>query len=179
MHDTQIHSPEIAEITPQDIPHTITVTTLDNSDRDYDWTHPENCPDGENCDIRRRLHRARNEELVEMVASRPDGTYRLGRFGFHGLDLVDERGILLPDVVEAMSPATKAARDIASMVIRDLAEAICEDSDSLTELCRAIQEGEQIDELEGSGNHAVATVIEEYLGTMRKYAKPIERLLNA
>lgn len=113
MHDTQIHSPEIAEITPQDIPHTITVTTLDNSDRDYDWTHPENCPDGENCDIRRRLHRARNEELVEMVAGRPDGTYRLGRFGFHGLDLVDERGILLPDVVEAMSPAAKAALDNA------------------------------------------------------------------
>ncbi|MFD8771434.1 hypothetical protein [Streptomyces sp. NPDC059916] len=170
------HSPET---TPQDIPHAITVTTLDNGDRDYDWTHPDNCPDGEDCDIRRRLHRARSEYLVEMVAGRPDGTYRLGRFGFHGLDLVDERGILLPDLVEAMSPAAKAARDVASLIIRDLAEAVCEDADSLTELCRHIQAGGQTDELEGSGNHAVATVIEEYLGTMRKYAKPIDRLLNA
>ncbi|WP_406122848.1 hypothetical protein OHQ89_12120 [Streptomyces canus] len=79
-------------------PHYLTVTELDG-ERSVDWTHRDDCPDAEHCDIARRTHRIRREELFALADGRPVGRYRLGCFGFHGLVLVDEDGALLPDAV--------------------------------------------------------------------------------
>ena len=80
--------------------HPYTVTTIPNG-QDIDWTHPDNCPDGENCDIRRRTHRMRIDDMAALAEGRPDGTYLLGRFGFHGLVLIDKDGQILPDPTPA------------------------------------------------------------------------------
>ncbi|MET9550515.1 hypothetical protein ABZY36_35215 [Streptomyces sp. NPDC006627] len=93
---------------PMNHPHHLTVTEFDG-ERSVDWSHPGDCRDGEHCDIARRTHRMRREELFELADGRPVGRYLLGRYGFHGLVLVDEQGVVLPDVVEALSPAAQAA----------------------------------------------------------------------
>lgn len=158
-------------------PHHLTVTEIDG-ERSIDWTHPDDCPDGERCDIRRRARRVRSEVFWELVDGRPVGAYRLGRFGFHGLLLVDEDGGVLPDVVEALSPAAQAARDVTFDVVRQLAEAICEDTERVVELARVIQHGQAVEQAEDASNRAVNTIIDDYLGTMRAYTGPIDRLLG-
>ncbi|MFC9821388.1 hypothetical protein ACFWG6_30910 [Streptomyces erythrochromogenes] len=80
------------------IAHTITVTTLADGGRDYDWTHPTTCPAGEACEIRLRTLRLRSDDMTALTDGRPDGTYHLGLFGFNGLCLTDEAGHMLPDV---------------------------------------------------------------------------------
>ncbi|MFI8448235.1 hypothetical protein [Streptomyces erythrochromogenes] len=81
------------------IAHTITVTTTD-AGRDYDWTHPTTCPDGDTCEIYRRVCGNR-EFMSELAEDRPDGEYLLGLYGFTGLCLIDEAGHMLPDVADA------------------------------------------------------------------------------
>ena len=158
-------------------PHYLTVTESDG-ERSVDWTHPSDCPDGERCDIARRTRRMRREALVELADGRPAGRYRLGCFGFHGLLLVDKDGSMLPDVTEALSPAAKASREIAFNVIRELAEAICEDTERLQELGEIIRRAEVLEHWEGHANDAINTIIDENLGTMRAYTGPIDRLLG-
>jgi hypothetical protein len=158
-------------------PHHLTVTEIDG-ERTIDWTHPADCPDGERCDIARRTHRMHSEELSELADGRKPGRYLLGRFGFHGLVLVDENGVVLPDVVEALSPAAQAAREIAVQMIRDLAEGICEDTERLQELGEIIRRAEVLDHWEGAANDAITAVIDENLGSMRGYTGPIDRLLG-
>lgn len=81
-------------------PHTLTATTV-NGSLDLDWTHPADCPDGDACEIRRRAHHCHDWDMVALVEGRPDGTYLLGLFGFHGLCLIDETGRMLLDVEPA------------------------------------------------------------------------------
>lgn len=76
-------------------PHPI-VITCDGTD--VDWTHPDDCPDGQHCDILRRTSRMRIDNMALLVEGRPDGTYLLGMYGFHGLCLIDETGLMLPDI---------------------------------------------------------------------------------
>jgi hypothetical protein len=158
-------------------PHHLTVTDIDG-ERSIDWTHPDDCPDGNRCDIARRTHRAGDYDMADLVEGREPGSYLLGRFGFHGLVLVDEQGVVLPDVVEALSPAAQAAREIAVQVIRDLAEGICEDTERLQELGEIIRRAEVLDHWEGAANNAITAVIDENLGSMRGYTGPIDRLLG-
>jgi len=158
-------------------PHHLTVTDVDG-ERSIDWTHPADCPDGTRCDIARRTHRMGDYDMSELADGRKPGRYLLGRFGFHGLVLVDEQGVVLPDVVEALSPAAQAAREIAVKVIRDLAEGICEDTERLKELGEIIRRAEVLDHAEGAANDAITAVIDENLGSMRGYTGPIDRLLG-
>ncbi|MEU7240360.1 hypothetical protein [Streptomyces sparsogenes] len=159
------------------VPHTLTVIDLPDG-RELDWTHPADCPDGEHCDFARRTHRMGIESMSELADGREPGRYLLGRFGFHGLALVDEHGTVLPDVVEALSPAAQAAREIAVKVIRDLAEGICEDTERLQELGEIIRRAEVLDHWEGAANDAITAVIDENLASMRAYTGPIDRLLG-
>jgi hypothetical protein len=159
-------------------PHFLTVTESEG-ERSIDWAHPDDCPDGEHCEIARRTHRMRVEELCELADGRPVGRYRLGRFGFHGLVLVDKEGVVLPDVTQALSPAAKAVREIAFNMIRDLAEAICEDTERLQELGEIIRRAEVLEHWEGHANDAINTIIDENLGSMRGYTAPIDRLLGS
>ncbi|WP_328632003.1 hypothetical protein [Streptomyces sp. NBC_00356] len=76
-------------------PHYLTLT--DDGERSLDWTHPADCPDGDQCDIARRTHRMRPEALWELVDGRPPGRYRLACVGFHALTLVDDKGAALVD----------------------------------------------------------------------------------
>ncbi|MFD3802633.1 hypothetical protein ACFWTC_03170 [Streptomyces sp. NPDC058619] len=78
-------------------PHPFTVTILDDGGRDYDWTHPTDCPDGDHCDIARRAARLPDWDMAALADGRPDGAYLLGRVGFHGLCLIDTAGRILPD----------------------------------------------------------------------------------
>jgi hypothetical protein len=158
-------------------PHHLTVTEFDG-ERSVDWTHPDDCSDGDHCDIARRIRRSRREELFELADGRPVGRYLLGRYGFHSLVLIDENGVVLPDVVEALSPAALAAREIAAKVIRDLAEGICEDTERLQELGEIIRRAEVLDHWEGAANDAITAVIDENLASMRAYTGPIDRLLG-
>jgi len=162
---------------PTNHPHFLTVTEADG-ERSVDWTHPDDCPDGEHCDIARRTHRMRREELFELADGRPVGRYLLGRCGFHGLVLVDEQGNVLPDVMEALNPAAQAAREIAVKVIRDLAEGICEGTERLQELGEIIRRAEVLDHWEGAANDAITAIIDENLASMRAYTGPIDRLLG-
>ncbi|MCX5001021.1 hypothetical protein, partial [Streptomyces longwoodensis] len=154
-----------ARQTVGDTPHHLTVTTLPNGDRDFDWAHPAECANGDTCDIQRRTQRARPGEMTELADGRPDGTYRLARYGLHGLYLADDNGNALPDVAETLPPAAQAARDIAGYVIQALAEGICEDTERLQELCEIIRRGEHQDQWEGAARDAVGTIIREHLGT--------------
>ncbi|MFB7312949.1 hypothetical protein [Streptomyces sp. NPDC056192] len=158
-------------------PHTYSVTTITGG-HDIDWAHPTNCPDGETCDFLRRIQRMGIESMSQLADGRPDGTYHLGRFGFHGLILVDEDGTPLPDVIEALSPAETAARQIAADVIRELAEVICEDPGWLVEQCEIIRRGQTMTHWEGAANDAIDTIINTHLGTMRAFAEPINRLVE-
>ncbi|WP_405531518.1 hypothetical protein OG592_27055 [Streptomyces avidinii] len=81
-------------------PHTITVTTIDGG-RDYDWTHPTTCPDGDQCEFTRRIRRACDGDIAALTDGRPDGSYLLGLFGFHGLCLIDDTGRMLLDAEPA------------------------------------------------------------------------------
>jgi hypothetical protein len=159
-------------------PHHLTVTDIDG-ERSIDWTHPTDCPDGERCDIARRTHRMGEYDMAGLVEGRKPGRYLLGRFGFHGLVLVDEQGVVLPDVVEALSPAAQAAREIAVQMIRDLVEGICEDTERLKELGEVIRRAEVLDHWEGEANDAITAIIDENLGSMRGYTAPIDRLLGS
>jgi hypothetical protein len=77
--------------------HTLTVTSISEG-RDLDWTHPDTCPQPEGaCEVVRRIRRM-GHDMADLADGRPDGVYRLGGFGFHGLCLVDEDGNRLPDV---------------------------------------------------------------------------------
>jgi hypothetical protein len=78
-------------------PHQLTVAYAPEG-RITSWDHPDNCPDGEHCDILRRTRRMGLYDMSELGEGRPEGTYLLGRFGFHGLVLVDNDGKILPDV---------------------------------------------------------------------------------
>ncbi|MDX3165956.1 hypothetical protein PV516_19400 [Streptomyces scabiei] len=158
-------------------PHHLTIADTPDG-RSTDWTHPVDCAEGEHCDIFRRTHRMGMEEMSALGDGREPGRYLLGRFGFHGLLLVDENGGALPDVVEVLSPAAQAARQIAAYVITELAEGICEDTDRLVELAEVIRRGQTLDQWEGAANEAIDTIIDEHLGTMRAFAAPIERLLG-
>ncbi|MGW7440598.1 hypothetical protein [Streptomyces sp. NPDC054849] len=80
---------------PFAVPHTLTVATIEEG-RDFDWTHPTTCPDGDQCETFRRVCRNR-EFMSELADGRPDGEYLLGLYGFNGLCLVDEAGQILPD----------------------------------------------------------------------------------
>ncbi|WP_333745543.1 hypothetical protein [Streptomyces sp. IBSBF 2950] len=158
-------------------PHHLTIAVTPDG-RSTDWTHPTDCPDGERCDILRRTHRMGLEDMSSLGDGREPGRYLLGRYGFHGLLLVDENGGALPDVVEVLSPAAQAARRIAEYVIVELAEGICEDTERLVELAEVIRRGQTQDHWESAANGAVDTIIREHLGTMRAFAEPIERLLG-
>lgn len=94
-----IQHQENVMINPETVPHPFIVTTIPDG-REYDWPHPENCPSGDACDILRRVRRNRSEYLADLVEGRPDGTYRLGLFGFHGLVLIDDERNILPDVAQ-------------------------------------------------------------------------------
>ncbi|WP_406078728.1 hypothetical protein OG337_28995 [[Kitasatospora] papulosa] len=87
-------------VNPEAMPHPYIVTTIPNG-QDIDWTHPENCPLGDDCDIARRTRRMGIDDMAALAEGRPDGTYRLGRYHFHGLVLIDENGRILPDVEPA------------------------------------------------------------------------------
>lgn len=78
-------------------PHPYIVTDLADG-RDYDWTHPDTCPDGDTCEIAARASRLGGWDMAALADGRPEGTYLLGRFGFHGLCLIDEAGHMLLDV---------------------------------------------------------------------------------
>lgn len=95
---------ETTVINPETVPHPYIVTTIPNG-QDIDWTHPEACTFGEACDILRRIDRCRGD-MAALAEGRPDGSYRLGRFGFHGIVLIDEQGEILPDVEPAPPEAT-------------------------------------------------------------------------
>lgn len=159
------------------VPHTLTITDTPDG-READWTHPETCPDGNACDILRRSRRMSIEGMGGLTEGRPAGAYLLGRFGFHGLLLVDENGSPLPDIIEALSPAEQAARQIAADVIRELAEGICEETERLVELCEIIRRGQTMTHRESAANDAINTIISENLGAMRPYAEPVDRLLG-
>jgi hypothetical protein len=73
--------------------------------------------------------------------------------------------------------AVTAAWQIAADVIRELAEAICEDTKNLVELCEIIRRGQTLDHWEGAANDAINSIINEHLGTMRAFAEPIRRIL--
>lgn len=156
------------------VPHPYTVATTPEG-RETDWTHPTDCPDGDTCDIKLRAHRLRLEEMAELADGRPDGTYLLGRYGFHGLLLIDEHGNPLPDVVEALSPTSAAARRIVVDVIRELSEPILEDPD-IRERFEVIRRGSQMDQWELDANQAIDGIISEFLGPMHAYAEPIRAL---
>ncbi|MFD9256940.1 hypothetical protein [Streptomyces sp. NPDC059538] len=81
-------------------PHTITVTTTD-SGRDYDWTHPTDCPNGDTCEIARRTRLLSSWNMAALVDGRPDGTYHLGLYYLTALCLIDEAGLMLLDVEPA------------------------------------------------------------------------------
>lgn len=83
------------------IAHTLTVTTLADGGRDYDWTHPTTCPAGEACEIRLRTLRLRSDDMTALVDGRPDGEYLLGLYHFTGLCLIDDNGHMLPDTEDA------------------------------------------------------------------------------
>lgn len=158
--------------------HTLTITNSAEG-RTTSWDHPDNCPDGEHCDILRRTRRMGTYDMTVLGEGRPEGVYLLGRYGFHGLLLVNENGSPLPDVIEALSPAETATRQIAADVIRELAEAICEDTEDLVELCEIIRRAETLEHWEGAANDAIDTIINTHLGTMRAFAEPINRLVEA
>jgi hypothetical protein len=158
--------------------HALTITNGPEG-RTTSWDHPDNCPDGEHCDILRRTRRMGIYDMTILGEDRPDGVYILGRYGFHGLLLVNEDGSPLPDVVEARSLAESAAWQIASDVIRELAEAICEDTAWLVEQCEIIRRGQTMTHWEGAANDAIDTIINTHLGTMRAFAEPINRLADA
>ncbi len=80
--------------------HTITATTTATG-LDVDWTHPADCTLGDACPFVVRAASLRDWDMVALVDGRPDGTYRLGLFGFRGLCLLGEDGLLLPDVAPA------------------------------------------------------------------------------
>ena len=80
---------------PEAVPHPYIVTTIPNG-QDIDWPHPDNCPAGDACDILRRIRRAPLQDMADLAEGRPDGTYRIGRFGFR-LVLIDDEGRILPD----------------------------------------------------------------------------------
>ncbi|MET9436914.1 hypothetical protein [Streptomyces sp. NPDC006551] len=87
--------------------HPYTVTTTPEG-HECDWTHPSTCPDGQACDILRRTHRMGIENMGELGTNRPDGTYNLGMFGFHGLEFVDNDGRPLPEAPPAThTPASE------------------------------------------------------------------------
>lgn len=90
---------ENAMINPETVPHPLIVTTIPDG-QDIDWTHPDNCPAGDACDILRRTRRLPLGDMAELAEGRPDGTYRLGRFGFHGLVLIDDERRILPGVAQ-------------------------------------------------------------------------------
>jgi hypothetical protein len=75
-------------------PHLL-VITCDGTD--VDWTHPADCADDQHCEILRRTSHATLNDMADLAAGRPDGTYRLGLYGFNGLCLTDDTGHLLAD----------------------------------------------------------------------------------
>ncbi|MGW0920100.1 hypothetical protein ACWD3J_13920 [Streptomyces sp. NPDC002755] len=158
-------------------PHHLTVT-VDNGERSIDWTHPAGCPDGDACDFARRTRRMGSYDLWKLVEGRESGRYLLARYGFHSLLLVDEDGVALPDIEEALSPAEEAARDIAGDVIAGLAEFICEDTNRALELLQVIRHRESSDQGEYEANQALRALLDDHLGSIRPYAQPITRLLG-
>ena len=85
-------------------PHTLTVAYAPEG-RITSWDHPDNCPDGENCDILRRTRRMGLHDMTDLGEGQPAGTYLLGLWHFHGLVLVDNDGNVLPDVPQSTSTA--------------------------------------------------------------------------
>lgn len=75
-------------------PHPLVISA---SGTDVDWTHPDDCPDGDHCEIRIRAASLPLRDMAALVEGRPDGTYLLGLYGFRGLCLIDEQGHMLPD----------------------------------------------------------------------------------
>lgn len=64
---------------------------------DVDWTHPDNCPDGDQCEIRVRAASLPLRDMAALAEGRPDGTYLLGLYGFRSLCLIDDQGRILDD----------------------------------------------------------------------------------
>lgn len=77
-------------------PHYLTITDTDEG-RTTSWPHPEDCPDGDQCDILRRIHYMGVHSVATLGEGRPVGRYLLGRWHFHSLVLVDRDGSILPD----------------------------------------------------------------------------------
>ncbi|MCX5598491.1 hypothetical protein OOK29_10100 [Streptomyces phaeochromogenes] len=72
----------------------------------------------------------------------------------------------------------RRARRMRSEAFWELVEAICEDAERVVELARIIQHGQAVEQAEDASNRAVNTLIDDYLGTMRAYTAPIDRLLG-
>ncbi|MFJ8677267.1 hypothetical protein [Streptomyces sp. NPDC093589] len=69
--------------------HTMTITTTPDG-TDLDWTHTANCPEPEDtCEFMRRIHRMGHHGMANLAEGQPDGTYRLGGFGFHSIRLTE------------------------------------------------------------------------------------------
>ncbi|QIP87624.1 hypothetical protein GLX30_30390 [Streptomyces sp. Tu 2975] len=75
-------------------PHPFVITA---DGTDVDWTHPDTCPAGDTCPIAIRADQLTLDDMAALAEGRPDGTYQLSLYGFHGLCLTDDHGHLLAD----------------------------------------------------------------------------------
>lgn len=84
-------------------PHYLTITNTPQG-RTTSWPHPADCPDGEQCDILRRIQHMGMHSVADLGEGREPGHYLLGRWHLHSLALIDSGGNILPDpfpVIEA------------------------------------------------------------------------------
>lgn len=83
--------------------HTPHPLVISQDGTDVDWTHPADCPAGDQCEIDRRTRELPLHTMAALTEARPDGTYYLSLYGIRALCLVDEAGRILPE------PHTEAA----------------------------------------------------------------------
>lgn len=160
--------------------HPFTITTIPEGTH-YDWDHPTDCPDGDTCDIQRRTRRMGMHDMADLGANRPDGTYSLGRYGFHNLVLIDDQGQILPDplpTTQILDGPTDTARQVIVEALRDLAEHLLEDTESVLELFATIRRGQEHDNWELAGNQAMDTLLAEHLAPVTAFSQPVRDMLR-
>lgn len=82
------------------VAHPLVITDTEDG-RDLDWTHPADCPDGDQCEILTRANTAPAGYMNGLADGLPEGVYLLGLFWLNGLCLVDEDGRVIGSEIAA------------------------------------------------------------------------------